>query len=259
MIKWIDLLWPIRESDKCAEKTAERRRQDDLDAIERANWEDVRPVLEESRRLWDLEMSRRKTAEWKATIYLAALATMLPLTGTLVSLHSAHIYASSQWQIMVLLCGGVLVASYYLAAGVWSFRTIKRSVHHRLDVPDLLVARENSGAEAILCKAILRSVVNDRGVTNDKVTCMAMAHAFCVRFILLYVVLFLLNAVAALWQPAQTPSIPPAQHATKGQAGVRHESSQPRGVNAPDAPSPRTSDESEPIEIGRLGRNQHSK
>ena len=228
MNKWIDILWPILESDKCAEKTAKQRREDDLDSIDRANWEEVEPVLEEARRLWDLEMSRRKTAERKATIYLAALAAMLPLTGTLASVHSEHIHASSQWQLWVLLCSILVVAPFYLKTLAWSFKTIERSTHHQLGVSELLAAREKVNAEAILCKAILKCVVNDRRATNDKVTSMAMAHAFCRNFISLYVFLFFLNAITALWPSAQTPSIPPNLDVIKEQARARYEPSQPR-------------------------------
>ena len=253
MDRWYEIVWPTLVEDASAKRSNEKREQHELEAIEHATWNDEKPVLEEARRLADLEANRRKTAESKATIYLAALAAMLPLTGALVGASPEQFDASSQWQaatFVIMLC---ITAIYFVAAGVWSLRTIKTSVHHRLDVNDVLAAQKYSSAEAVLCKAILRSVVNNRSGTNRKVDCMSMAHAFFVNLFVLYVVLLVFVGWVALWPSAQAG----ASLATEdvSQEMVTSEASKyplPEAVQAHETPL------SEPNSVSELGGLDHS-
>ena len=205
MGKWYEIVWPILETNDGVERANDQRLRDELEAIERACWGNVEPVLQEARRLAALEDDRRKSAEQKASIYLAALAAIVPLTGTLVNAFSGPQDTFSQWRVAVFLVLLCIVAAYLVAVGIWSFRTIKRDIHHRPDVKDLLAAQESATAKTMLCKAILRCVAYNGSRTNTKVTFMAMAHEFLVRLFVLYVLLLVFVGLTSLSPSAQTP------------------------------------------------------
>ena len=236
MDKWYEIVWPTLVTSEGANLRNEQKKQRDLAAIERARWNDVESVLDEARRLADLEMNRRKSAESKATIYLAALAALLPLTGTLVNTRSEHLNAEWQWQIIVFLGFLCVIAVYFVASGIWSLRTIKRSVHHRLDVDELVAAQENPSADAMLCKAILKSVVNDRYGTNAKVSSMAMAHAFFVRLFVMYVLLLVFVGLTTLWPSKQEAAISAAPYAIEGRTSGADGCLQPEADNTQETP-----------------------
>ena len=253
MDRWYEIVWPILRVDRCAKRRREQNEKDELDAIDQANWKAVEPVLVEARRLADLETNRKKTAESKATVYLAALAAMLPLTGALVTASPVHFDSASQWQIVIFMILLSITAIYFVGAGVWSLRTIGRSVHYRLDVKDLLAAQDSPGADAILCRAILKSVVSNRKGTNEKVTFMAMAHEFFVKLFVLYMLLLVFVGLTALWPSTQTTASSPPQEVTQEKTSAGSKCSQPETDLTRERPN------AESNNLSELGGLDHSR
>ena len=84
MCRIIESVWPrldrVPEADRRKLRKLTVRTIDD---IEKAQWQPIDSILEESRELFRREEGRRKSADTKATIYLAVLAAVVPLFATL--------------------------------------------------------------------------------------------------------------------------------------------------------------------------------
>ena len=82
-MRTVDLFWPMLEppTDEEKRRVAERRLRD-LEVIQTgAVTEDLDVLIEEARRLSDLEHERRKTAETKAALYLTFVGVLAPILG----------------------------------------------------------------------------------------------------------------------------------------------------------------------------------
>ena len=160
-----------------------------LASIRRARWKNQGVVLEEAGRLVLREDERRKTAETKATIYLAVLAAIVPLSLSFVKDLSAYFNTLSDWQIIVFLLLLLVAIAYLSRAGIWTFRTIQVSIHDRVDVKDLVELRNASDTELELCRKILRSVMKNNKYGNEKFTKLRMAHAFLIRTFIAFILI----------------------------------------------------------------------
>ena len=192
LTKLRELLWPILNYGSEATKQAtEKRHKEILQDIEAAKWQQQDVVLEEARRLILREDERRKTTDTKATIYLAVLAAIVPLTLSFAKDISIYFSTFQEWQIFVLV--GIFFSAivYLLAAGAWVFRTLGVSSHDRVDVEELLECNGKAEPEHILLGAILKSAMNNRNLTNEKVNRLLMAHAFLLRTFVVFVFLVL--------------------------------------------------------------------
>ena len=185
-----EIIWPVLDLGTDEDRARkEEQHTNDLAAILRTRWKNQGVILEEARRLVLREDERRKTAETKATIYLAVLAAIVPLSLSFVKDLSAYFSTLSHWQIIVLL-GLLLVAIAYLfRAGIWIFRTIQVSIHDRVDVKELVELRSASDTELELCRKILTSVMRNNKYGNQKFTKLRMAHAFLLRTFIAFILI----------------------------------------------------------------------
>ncbi|MDE0397764.1 MAG: hypothetical protein OXL96_08185 [Candidatus Poribacteria bacterium] len=177
-----EFLWPCLERED-QEKISKRKEhlKNIVDGIETVRWRSLDTVLEEIRRLTAREDERRKTAETKATIYLAVLAAIVPLSASFVEDLVKFLEPSDDWQFFVLVFISLLAIAYLLAAGVWTFRTIEVSGYHRVEVEDLFRLGIEREIKLALSRKILATVMKNRAVVNRKVTNLRMAHAFIIR------------------------------------------------------------------------------
>ena len=200
-----ELLWPILDyGSEATKQVKEMRRQEILRGIGQANWQDQDIVLEEARRLVSREDERRRTADTKATIYLAVLAAIVPLLLSFAKDISNYFDALQGWQAIVLVVLFLTAIVYLLGAGAWTFRILSVSTHDRVDVEELLELGGSTDTASTLIRNILVSVMNSRKFTNDKVNRLLMAHAFLVRtfvtFILLVVYLACITVYNYLYE-----------------------------------------------------------
>ena len=197
MGKYSDIIWPRLDPPEPAHPSTTA--DTILDAIEKAHWDPIDPVLEEARALALREDERRRSADTKATIYLAVLAAIVPMTGTLLK----DFYAVSQpfggWFFVTIMILFVLGMSYLLAAGIWAFRTIRVIAYHRLDVAELVKLPEKGELKLELCRELLRCTKRNQEPVNQKTTRLIMAHEFLVRLFILHVGLFVLVGTGAVW------------------------------------------------------------
>ena len=174
MSEFTDLFWPRLDPDT----EADRRKDEEsyiehINKIEEAHWEPIEPILEQARILALREENRNKTAETKASIYIAALIAFSPLTATLI----VQIYNSFQgWQLSILIVLFLLVVHYFMQAISWALKAIKVAPLDRVDVIQLCNLSEKNKNEIVLCKEILKVVRKNWKFTNTKVDKVKMAH-----------------------------------------------------------------------------------
>lgn len=193
MGKYSDWLWPRLEAPK------PRIADTVFDAIGKADWDPIDPVLEEARALALRDDERRKSADTKATIYLAVLAAIVPMTAALAKEFYTISRTFDAWFFIVVVMLFLLGSSYMLAAGIWAFRTIRVIAYHRLDVAELTKLPENGELNLELCREVLRCVKRNQTPINDKTTRLIMAHEFLLRLFILYVVLVLFVGTGSVW------------------------------------------------------------
>ena len=173
-----EFIWP------CLEHPSEQieKEKQYIDMMEKKiasmSWRSASIVLEEARRLASREDERRKTAETKATIYLAILGAMVPLSAVIVKDLSEYTSSLYSWQAIVLFTNLAFAVAYLLADGWWMLRTIRVTGYVTVDVEKLLALSGNGRPELALIRAILRAAIKNRSVINDKVSSLLMAHHF---------------------------------------------------------------------------------
>ncbi len=195
-----EAIWPVldAETDK-NRKLRKEQNESLLEGIRTANWENKDVVLEEARRLTTREDERRRTAETKATIYLAVLAAIVPLLLSFVKDLSVYFNVLSDWQIILLLLLLFVAIAYLLCAGIWTFRTIQVSIHHRVDVKELAELSGTPDTALELCRKILRSVNKNNEYANQKFTNLRMAHAFLLRTFVGFIIIIVYVGVISVY------------------------------------------------------------
>lgn len=192
MSKYSDIIWPrLDRGSEADRQKLKKSNEKAIDQIERANWKPIDLILEEARRLVLSEEERRKSADTKAAIYLAILAAVIPLSATLIKDLPTSFRTFESWQLVILIGLFVWTMCYLLAAGIWAFRTIGVSGHHRVDVDELVKLSNQKQVDVALCKEILKSVRNNRDLVNKKISLMIMAHEFLKRMFVSFI-LFLI-------------------------------------------------------------------
>ncbi|WP_207877814.1 hypothetical protein [Pseudomonas sp. 32_A] len=191
-LRW---LWPTIISLSPAEQAADSAWKQQIgESVQEGDWtteSDV--VLDESRRLFDAEVDRRKGADAKAGIYLAAITALIPvLVSLLPTLWSGKF---SKWLSVVgLLLFGLAVA-FLLSAGAWAFKTLKVAGFAQLGPGELASTWKEGSPKASLAKQLARAVLHNYSLVNEKVTGIKMTHEFLLRAFLTFTILLVLQVV----------------------------------------------------------------
>lgn len=197
MSRLIDFFWPVleRESDERKRELKERY-EEDINQIEQAHWDPIDPVMEQARILALDEEDRRKTAETKASIYLAVLAAIVPLSATIITGLSDLF---SGWILVVLTVIFLFSIAYLVRAIFWIFGALQLAKTYRVDVNHLTKLKNDECIKVELCKEILKSVRNNWEVVNDKLTNVKMAHMFIKRMLISFVLLLILAGLLTIY------------------------------------------------------------
>lgn len=194
----LELIWPRLQTLTHQElEQQEAGYQQDAADIRAANWDaDTDAALEEARRLDDAESDRRKTADGKASIYLAAVTALAPVLASLLpgiwSDRSTITYS------IVSLAIFFLATLYLFRAGIWAFETLKVSTSSRVDASDLASMWCKTDPKPELVQKLLLAVRYNHTGTNRKVSCIKMTHAFLLRAFLSFILLLI---VQVAWTP----------------------------------------------------------
>lgn len=202
-----EFLWPVLETT-ITEESHKKWLADDYALIAKLKLSvDGGAALEEARRVADAEAERRRSADQKASTYLAVVAALAPLllAGATAIWEKKAGSAPPAFNMLLL---GIAVA-YMAMAGIWSFRVLEVSASNRIGIGDIADSWKKREPAAALTRWILRCArANYRGV-NEKVDKIKMAHAFLLRAFITFVLILLFNILffisAALWPSNALP------------------------------------------------------
>lgn len=173
-----------------------------VEAVKSGDWSrDSDVALEESRRIFDSESERRRGADTKAGIYLAAVTALIPvLTSLLPGLRGSetHVLLAS----LSLLTFGVSV-TYLVGAGWWAFKTINVAISYAIGPDDIAKSWETDCPKQELAKRLCRAVIANYDRVNEKISFIKMTHAYLLRSFLCFIALLIIQtswpAVASIF------------------------------------------------------------
>ena len=190
-----DLVFPYAESLSKDEKEAqEKSLADDITAIEAVEFDDQpERALAEAQRVADAETARVRTAETKATTYLAVLAALVPL---IIAFQAAtwenRDGPAPTWLKLFVLT----VATVYLAAaGYHAFRTLQVSGFQRVVEGEIAAAWRTSRPLQRLTRTTLLASRRSRDAVNRKVTSIKVTHEHLIRAFTAFVLLLALDPI----------------------------------------------------------------
>ncbi|HGN4398919.1 TPA: hypothetical protein ACKS4S_001187 [Pseudomonas aeruginosa] len=191
-------LWPRLTLSTTADSAQQRWLREEQDKVDQGYWADISDVaLEEARRLFDAEHERRRGADSKAGLYLAAITTLMPILASILpGLRDKQI---STCQRGVQLGIFLLALLFLMRAGLWALKTIKISASTVVSPGDIADSFNSDGAEECLAKKLLSAVIQNYTGTNQKITCIKMTHEFLLRAFFSFLAFL---AVQASWPAA---------------------------------------------------------
>lgn len=135
-------------------------------------------ALEMATNLHDAEVRRRQSADTKAALYLAFLAALLPVIGTLTPTVSS-LYQNNFLAIDIVLFAMVLI--YLLAAGWYAASATTPSVIHLTGETDLSDALEDKDTRAVMASRLIEATRLNYPLNNKKITYVRLTEAHLFR------------------------------------------------------------------------------
>lgn len=182
----IEPLTPAQEADQT------KRLQEDLAAIRAAGWSpNEERALDEAQRICAAEMDRVRTAETKATTYLAVLAALVPVIITLQAANWEKKAgpAPDAARLTVLAIATVYVA----AAGYHAFKTLQVSGFQRIGEAEVADVWRTPNPLRKLTRGTLLASRNSRDAVNAKITRIRVTHEHLLRAFGAFILLLLLD------------------------------------------------------------------
>ncbi|KGS16247.1 hypothetical protein OA77_01355, partial [Pseudomonas coronafaciens] len=147
-------LWPV-----LMEMTPDDKAENDqwmrgmASSVKEGNWsKDSDVALDEARRLFDAEVDRRKGADAKAGVYLAAITALIPVLVSL--LPTLWNDKASKVLGLALLFIFAWAVAYLLRAGGWAFKTLKVSGFTQLGPGELASSWKKADPRERLAKQL---------------------------------------------------------------------------------------------------------
>lgn len=169
----------------------------DCESIESANWkEDADDILEEVRRLRDVETERSRAASNNSQFYIGGLLAFIPIVLALLDADYVKDRLSSWEPTEVLAFAFFGLSGIHGCAAFWNASQVKKvRAYHRVDTRDLVALAGPRSLKTRLIKQILLSVRHDRVAVNEQVGYVRAAQMHVTRmaaFFLLSLILFLM-------------------------------------------------------------------
>lgn len=165
--------------------------------------------LEIANRIHDAEVHRRGSADTKAALYLAFLAAILPLIGTLKPGQTSSPFRWSEWAETFFFCAALI---YLVSAAIFVMRSLSASMFYTLGEKDLHRGlRRGKPAPWVAHQTLLATLHNYRA-NNHKISLVNCAQRHLFRAILVLTAL-----VSWSWFASLITSIEPvsAQHSSE--------------------------------------------
>ncbi|MBB6306374.1 hypothetical protein [Xanthobacter tagetidis] len=189
----LDLVFPYIEKLTPAEQASEDQRlQRDITAIETADWtQSDERALDEAQKVATTEVERVRTAESKATTYLAVLAALVPVIITLqvANWEKKAGPAPDAARLFVLTVATIYVA----AAGFHAFKTLQVQGFQRVGEAEIAAAWQTQKPLRKLTRGTLLATRRLRNAVNAKITRIRVTHEHLLRAFGTFVLLLLLD------------------------------------------------------------------
>lgn len=154
-------------------------------------------ALEEVRRMFDTEQERRKSADSKAGIYLAAVTALIPVLVSLLPYLWGEKINKALGGISLIVFA--IAVAYVLRAGYSAFCVLRVSAANHIDTVDITKCWSGSNPTANLAKRIAIITIKNFKGTNTKVTYIKQTHQYLLRAFFAFTILL---AVQAIWPSA---------------------------------------------------------
>lgn len=189
----LDLVFPYIEKLTPAEQAVEDQRLErDIAAIEAADYtlNDER-ALDEAQKVSATEIERVRTAEGKATTYLAVLAALVPVIITLQAANWEKKAgpAPDAARLFVLAVATIYIA----AAGYHAFKTLQVAGFQRVGEAEIAAAWRTQKPLRKLTRGTLLATRRSRDAVNAKITRIRVTHEHLLRAFGTFVLLLLLD------------------------------------------------------------------
>lgn len=195
-------LWPrlTLSTQPPADSPQHQWLQSQRDKVNQGTWLGKSDVaLEEARRLFDAEQERRRGADSKAGLYLAAITALMPILAAVIP----ELWGEQKSKTLAGILLGIFIFAliYLMRAGLWALQTIKTSAAAQLGAGDIADSFSSVRPEEKLVKQLLRAVIYNYNGTNQKISCIKMTHEYLLRAFFCFVAYLAVQAVwpAAVW------------------------------------------------------------
>lgn len=189
----LDLIFPYIEKLTPSEQEDEKQRlQRDIAAIEATEWtKNDERALDEAQKVSAAEVERVRTAEGKATTYLAVLAALVPVIITLQAANWEKKAgpAPDAARLFVLAVATIYVA----AAGYHAFKTLQVAGFQRVAEAEIAAAWRTQKPLRKLTRGTLLATRRSRDAVNAKITRIRVTHEHLLRAFGTFVLLLLLD------------------------------------------------------------------
>lgn len=208
----LDLIFPYIEKLTPTEQALEDQRlQRDIAAIEAADWtKNDERALDEAQKVSATEIERVRTAEGKATTYLAVLAALVPVIITLQAANWEKKAgpAPDAARLFVLAVATIYIA----AAGYHAFKTLQVAGFQRVGEAEIAAAWRTQKPLRKLTRGTLLASRRSRDAVNAKITRIRVTHEHLLRAFGTFVLLLLLDPLFyAMGFRNATQESPPAK------------------------------------------------
>lgn len=181
--------------------------QADCDKVNSAVWAgELSPVLDEARRLRDVENARSNIASSTAQIYLAGLLAFIPIVLTMLDFEYVEKrFAAINFAEFIAITLLVLASAYWIGAFWNALKVSNIRAYNRIDVSDLVEIANSASSKSDIIKELLVSVRCDRTIINEKVAHVRVAQMHLSRMTTMFIsslCSFLL--VSPIWALAST-------------------------------------------------------
>lgn len=205
----LDWVFPYIEPLDATERAAESQRLSrDIAAIEGVDWSvSVERALDEAQKVAAAEADRVRTAESKATTYLAVLAALVPVIITLQAANWEKKAgpAPDAARLVVLAVATVYVA----AVGYHAFMALQVSGFQRVGEAEIAAAWLTPNPLRKLTRGTLLATRRSRDAVNAKVTRIRVTHEHLLRAFGTFVILLLLDPLFYAMGFRNAPHEPP--------------------------------------------------
>lgn len=197
----LEWLWP-RLTPLSSEEESRQQMwlRSEQERVDQGSWSDKNDVaLEEARRLFDAEHERRRGADSKAGLYLAAITALIPILATILpGLWDDQISKDLRGTLLGIFICALL---YLMRAVLWALQTIKIKAAAQLGAGDIAESFSSDKPEKQIVKQLLSAVIYNYTGTNQKISCIKMTHEFLLRAFFCFLAFLAVQAVwpAAVW------------------------------------------------------------